>query len=260
VAGLVIAAVGTPIAFLVNAASYAAVLIGLKLMRESELRPSARVPRAKGQVREAIAYVRAKPDLWMSMILIFFVATFGMNFQVTNALMSRQVFHTGAGAFGLASAVFAAGALGGALMAARRGRPTMSLLVVMSLVFSLAEVADALMPDFPLFLVLLIPTGLALLSFTTAANSLTQLSTTAAMRGRVMGLYMLVFLGGAPAGAPLAGWIAELFGPRIEMIAGGGISVVATVTVAVLVAHRHGASARSYLRPARLAQLARSAA
>jgi MFS family permease len=260
VAGLVIAAVGTPTAFLVNAASYAAVLASLKLMRESELRPSARAPRAKGQLREAIAYVRAKPDLWMSMILIFFVATFGMNFQVTNALMSRQVFHTGAGAFGLASAVFAAGALGGALLAARRGRPTMSLLLVMSLAFSLSEVADAVMPGFPLFLALLVPTGLTLLSFTTAANSLTQLSTTAAMRGRVMGLYMLVFLGGAPVGAPLAGWIAELFGPRIEMIAGGGISAVATVVVAVLLAHQHGASARSYLRPARLAQLARSAA
>jgi MFS family permease len=260
VAGLVIAAVGTPTAFLINAASYAAVLIGLKLMRESELQPTARVPRAKGQLREAFAYVRAKPDLWMSMILIFFVATFGMNFQVTNALMARQVFHTGAGAFGLASAVFAIGALGGALMAARRGRPTMSLLIAMSLAFSLAEVADALMPDFALFLVLLVPTGLALLSFTTAANSLTQLSTTAAMRGRVMGLYMLVFLGGAPAGAPLAGWVAEVFGPRAAMIAGGGISVVATVTVAVLLAHRRGASARSYLRPARLAQLARSAA
>jgi MFS family permease len=260
VAGLVIAAVGTPTAFLINAASYAAVLTSLKLMRESELQPSARAPRAKGQLWEAFAYVRAKPDLWMSMILIFFVATFGMNFQVTNALMARQVFHTGAGAFGLASAVFAVGALGGALLAARRGRPTMSLLLVMSLMFSLAEVADALMPDFPLFLVLLVPTGLALLSFTTAANSLTQLSTTAAMRGRVMGLYMLVFLGGAPAGAPLAGWVAEMFGPRASMIAGGGISVVATVTVALLLAHRRGTPARSYLRPARLAQLARSAA
>jgi MFS family permease len=260
VAGLVIAAVGTPTAFLINAASYAAVLTSLKLMRESELQPSARAPRAKGQLWEAFAYVRAKPDLWMSMILIFFVATFGMNFQVTNALMARQVFHTGAGAFGLASAVFAVGALGGALLAARRGRPTMSLLLVMSLMFSLAEVADALMPDFPLFLVLLVPTGLALLSFTTAANSLTQLSTTAAMRGRVMGLYMLVFLGGAPAGAPLAGWIAEMFGPRASMIAGGGISVVATVTVGVLLSHRRGRPARSYLRPARLAQLARSAA
>src|ERR1022692_1540378 len=115
VAGLVISAVGTPATFLVNAASYLAVLVSLKLMRPSELYPAERLPRAKGQLREAMSYVRARPDLLMLLVLIFFVATFGMNFQVTTALMSRQVFHTGAGAFGIASAVFAVGALGGAL-------------------------------------------------------------------------------------------------------------------------------------------------
>jgi len=255
VAGLVISAVGTPAAFLVNAVSYGAVLISLKLMRPSELHPAVRVPRAKGQLREAITYVRARPNLWLSMVLIFFVATFGMNFQVTNALMSRQVFHTGAGAFGLASAVFALGALGGALLAARRGRPSMPLLLVMSLAFSVFEIVGGLMPDFWSFLVMLVPTGLALLSFTTAANSATQLGTTAAMRGRVMGLYMLVFLGGAPVGAPLAGWIAEMFGPRISMIAGGMISVVATIAIAAVLSRIRGVRAWSYLRPAQLGRI-----
>ena len=107
-----ISAVGTPAAFLVNAASYAAVITGLQLMRPSELNPAQRTPRARGQLREALAYVRARPSLWMPMVLVFFVATFGMNFQVTTALMSRGVFHTGAGAFGLASTVFAAGRAG----------------------------------------------------------------------------------------------------------------------------------------------------
>ena len=120
VAGLVISAVGTPAAFLVNAASYAAVIIGLKLMRPSDLHPAEPKPRAKGQLREALAYVRARPSLWTLMVLVFFVATFGMNFQVTNALMSRLVFHAGAGAFGLGSTVFAVGALAGALL---RGAP-----------------------------------------------------------------------------------------------------------------------------------------
>jgi MFS family permease len=255
IAGLVISTVGTPAAFLVNAASFGAVLISLKLMRPSELYPVKPVPRAKGQLREAMRYVRARPNLRLSMVLIFFVATFGMNFQVTNALMSRQVFHTGAGAFGLASAVFAVGALGGALLAARRSQPSMRLLLAMSLGFSLSEIAGALTPDFWLFLVLLVPTGLTLLSFTTAANSATQLSTTAAMRGRVMGLYMLVFLGGAPLGAPLSGWIAELYGPRISMIAGGAISAVATVIITGLLIRARGARARSYLRPAQLARI-----
>jgi MFS family permease len=255
VAGLVISAVGTPAAFLVNAASYGAVLISLKLMRPAELHSVERLARAKGQLREALDYVRERPRLWMTMVLIFFVSTFGMNFQVTNALMSRGVFHTGAGAFGLASAAFAAGALGGALLAARRGRPTMALLLVTSLAFSLLEVITGLMPDFWSFLILLIPTGLALLTFTTAANSATQLGTTADMRGRVMGLYILVFLGGTPLGSPLAGWIAEVFGPRMSMISGGVISVVATAVVGVMLARSAGVRTREYLRPARLARM-----
>src|ERR1700734_3737761 len=103
VAGLVISAVGTPWAFIVNAASYIAVIVGLKMMRPAELSPARRQPRAKGQLREALAYVKARPSLWSLMVLMFFVATFGMNFQVTNALMSRGVYHVGAGAFGLGS-------------------------------------------------------------------------------------------------------------------------------------------------------------
>jgi MFS family permease len=250
VAGLVIAVLGTPAAFLVNAASYAAVLAGLKLMRPGELHTVPRAPRAKGQLREAAGYVWSRPDLRLLMVLVFFVATFGMNFQVTNALMATQVYHTGAGAFGLASTAFAVGALGGALLAARRGKPSLAWLLVMSLAFSLTEIAGSLMPDFVLFLILLIPTGLTLLSFSTAANSVTQLSTTAAMRGRVMGLYMLVFLGGTPLGGPLAGWIAEAAGPRAATLAGGAIALVSTMVVTVLLAHAHGARARSLPRRA----------
>jgi MFS family permease len=255
VAGLVIAAVGTPAAFLINAVSYGAVLISLKLMRPSELHLVQRPARAKGQLREALSYVKERPTLWMPMVLIFFVSTFGMNFQVTNALMSRGVFHTGAGAFGLASALFATGALGGALLAARRGRPNMALLLTTSLAFGMLELVTALMPDFWSFLILLVPTGLALLTFTTAANSATQLGTSADMRGRVMGLYLLLFLGGTPIGSPLAGWIAEAFGPRMSMITGGVISVLATAVIGVMLARRQGVRAREYLRPAGLARM-----
>lgn len=255
VAGLVISAVGTPAAFLVNAASYVAVLIGLKLMRPGELHRVARAPRAKGQMREALTYVRARPTLWMTLILIFFVSTFGMNFQVTTALMSRGLFHTSAGAFGVASALFALGALGGALIAAQRGRPTLGLLLVTSMGFSVFEILTGVMPDFLAFLIMLIPTGLTLLTLTTAANSTMQLGTTAEMRGRVMGLYMLVFLGGTPLGSPLAGWIAADFGPRMSMISGGVISVIATLVVGLMLARRRGVPARSYLKPAQLARL-----
>ena len=184
----------------------------------------------------------------MPLVLIFFVATFGMNFQVTTALMSREVFHTGAGAFGIASTAYAAGALGGALLAASRGRPSLRLLLVTSLAFSALEIGTGMMPAFWSFLVALVPTGLAVLIFTTAANSSTQLGTAASMRGRVMGLYLLVFLGGAPIGSPLAGWAATQFGPRVSIIAGGLISLAATVAVAAMLAHRRGVPARSLLR------------
>ena len=250
VAGLVISAVGTPAAFLVNAASFGAVLIGLKLMRPSELHPVARAPRARGQLREALAYVRARPNLWLTLALMFFVATFGMNFQVTTALMSRGVFHTGAAAFGLASAAFAAGALGGALLAARRARPGMRLMLTTALAFGVLEVVAALMPTYWSFLALLVPTGVALLMFTTTANSATQLGTTAAMRGRVMGLYMLVFLGGAPFGSLLVGWAAEQVGVRVTLIGGGLISALAAVVAALLLARARDVPARSYLRRA----------
>ena len=216
VAGLVIALVGTPTAFFVNAASYVAVLIGLKIMRPAELRPAERVERAKGQLREGLAYVRSRPDLLMTMVLVFFIATFGMNFTVTTALMSRSVFHTGASRFGVASAVFALGALIGALVAARRAKTGLRMMVVVGLAFNLLTILAAFMPTYwLLFLAILVPTGLTVIGFSTAANTSIQLNTPADMRGRVMGIYMLMFLGGAPIGSTLTGWVAEQFGTEV---------------------------------------------
>jgi len=255
VAGVVIGLLGTPAAFLLNAASYGAVLIGLKLMRPTELYPAQRSERGDGQLREALSYVRARTTLWMPLVLVFFVATFGMNFQVTTALMSRTVFHTGASAFGFASAVFAAGALGGALLAARRSRPTLRLLLVTSFVFGILEILTGVAPDYLTFLLALVPTGLALVTFTTAANSSTQLNTAPDMRGRVMGLYMLVFLGGTPLGSPLTGWLAEAFGARLSVVAGGLISIGATVVMTFLLARSRGVQVRTYLRRAESASI-----
>lgn len=255
-AGILISLIGTSAAFFLNATSYLTVIVSLHLMRESELRPAERVARAKGQLREGLAYVRSRRDLLMTMVLVFFIATFGMNFQVTTALMSRVVFDTGAGRFGIASAVFALGALMGALVAARRSGTGMRLLLAAALAFGVLEAATGLMPFYWSFLVLLVPTGLAVISFTTLANSSVQLSVPADMRGRVMGIYMLVFLGGAPLGSPLTGWVAEQFGTRMSMVAGAAISVAATAVVAVLVARNRGVPVRSYLREARLARTA----
>ena len=248
-AGIIIGLVGTPIAFLINAASYGAVITGLLLMRPGQLAPTVRAARARGQVRETLRYLRGEPRIWLPMTMLFFVATFGMNFQVTTALMSRGVFHTGAGAFGLASTAYAVGALGGALLAARRRYPSVRLQIAVALAFGILEAASGLMPAYWAFLLLLLPTGLSVVMYTTAANSATQLGTDPQIRGRVMGVYMLVFLGGAPIGSPLIGWVAEQFGPRMSLISGGVVSAVAAIAVGIVLAHVTGTSVRDGLRP-----------
>ena len=223
-------------------------IAGLLLMRPGELLPIKRVARAKGQLREALNYLRGAPRIWVPMTMLFFVATFGMNFQVTTALMSRGVFHTGATAFGLASTAYAAGALGGALLAARRRRPSVRLQVGVALAFGILETASGLMPAYWAFLLLLLPTGLSVVLYTTAANSATQLGTVPQMRGRVMGVYMLVFLGGAPIGSPLIGWIAEQFGPRMSLISGGLVSAIAAIVAGVVLSRLTGTGMRDGLR------------
>jgi MFS family permease len=244
VAGVAIALLGTGPVFLINAASFAAVLGGLAMMREHELHRAEPVARAKGQLREGLRYVRKRRDLVMILVLVGFVAAFGMNFQMTMALISREVFHTGASSFGLASTVFAVGALTGALLAARRSRPPRHLLPAAALTFGLLEVATGLMPTYWSFLVLLVPTGVALLTFNTAANAMMQLTVSAEMRGRVMGLYMLVFAGTTPLGSPMIGWLAEQLGPRAGLWVGGLVSTFAALAVVALTIPRPRAYSR----------------
>ena len=236
IAGVLIAAIGTGPVFIVNAASFGAVLLGLYLMREDELYVRDRVPRAKGQLREGLHYVRERRDLVMLLIIVFFVAAFGMNFQMTTALMSREVFHSGASSFGLASTMLAVGAVSGSLLAARRKRPRMRLMLIAAAFFGVLEIVSGVMPNYGLFLVMLIPTGVALLTFNTTANAVMQLSVPASMRGRVMGLYMLVFAGSSPIGAPLLGWLAEVFGPRSGLVIGGVVSLAAVTGVVAVMA------------------------
>jgi MFS family permease len=238
IAGVLIAAIGTGPVFVVNAASFGAVLLSLYLMREDELYTRPRVPRAKGQLREGLRYVRERRDLVMLLITVLFVAAFGMNFQMTTALMSREVFHSGASSFGLASTMLAVGAVFGSLLSARRKRPRMRLLLIAAACFGVLEILSGMMPTYVLFLVMLVPTGVALLTFNTTANAVIQLSVPASMRGRVMGLYLLVFAGSAPIGSPVLGWLAEIFGPRSGLLIGGIVSLAAVLGVVVFMAPR----------------------
>lgn len=247
-AGLLIELLGTGPVFLLNALSFGAVIYALTRLRTDELSPAPRAGRGPGQVLEGIRYVRSRPDLVMVMALVFFVGTFGLNFQLTTALMATEVFGKGAGEFGLLGSIMAVGSLSGALLAARRGKPRLRLLLLSAFAFGGVEVLAGLMPTYVLFAAILVPVGLTALTFITAANSTMQLGVDPVMRGRVMALYMAVFFGGTPIGAPLVGAVAEAFGARWSLILGGLVSASAAAVAAVLLARRSGLEIRGELR------------
>ncbi|MGN6609054.1 MAG: MFS transporter [Jatrophihabitans sp.] len=252
VAGVMIAAVGTGWAFLANAASSIAVLAALAAMRAAELHPAPPVSRAKGQLREGLRYVRGRRDLVLAMVLIFVIGTFGLNFQITCALLAKQVFHRSASGYGLLSTMLAVGAFAGALIATtRRKRPTSLFLVVAATVFSVLEIGTGLMPSYAASAALLVPTGLAMLTLTTAGNSCVQLGVEPTMRGRVMSLYLVCFMGGTPLGAPIIGWMSGVAGPRWGLIGGGLVCLVATSLLALQGARRRGLVHPMRLRPTR---------
>ncbi|GAA2693254.1 MFS transporter [Nonomuraea recticatena] len=239
-AGVLMYAIGTGPIFLLNALTFGGVISSLLLMRKSELTPAELVPKAKGQLREGLRYVIERSELLLPILVIAFMAMFTQSFSMSIALMAREVFGQGASSFGVASSAFAVGALGGALLAARRVRPTRRLLIAGAIGFGLFQVVVGLAPFYPVYLLLLAPTGIALITVNTAANSLVQMSTSPEMRGRVMGIYVLVFTGGAPIGAPLIGWISDLGGPRVGVMIGGLLTLVGT-GLAILLTRMIGA-------------------
>lgn len=237
VAGLAIVAIGTGWVFIANAVSFVGVVLGVWLMRSGELMRSDPLPREKGQLLSGLRYVRGRPDLMTVMLLVFFIATFGMNFYLTLAIMARNVFGGDADAYGLLSTLIAVGTLAGATWAARRRKPRLTVFIGAGVVFGLLEVVSGLMPTFLLTGLMMIPVGVAMMTFTTTANATIQLAVEPEMRGRVMGIYMLVFLGGNPVGGPLMGWLGEING-RAPIVVGGVVSVVVTVTAWVILLRR----------------------
>nr|WP_245348388.1 MFS transporter [Paeniglutamicibacter psychrophenolicus] len=238
VAGLLIAAFGTGPAFLVNAASFGAVIFSLGKMRSEQFQPTRLVARQKGQIRDGLAYVRKRPDLLLIFALAFVVATFGLNFQLTNAMMATDIFHVGAGAFGLLGTIMAIGTLAGALLAARRGKPRMRYLLGGAVGFGAMALTASFMPTFFWYAVMMVPVGLASLTFLNSANTMIQLSVDPAYRGRVLGLYIMVVQGGTPLGAPLVGWLGTEFGARWSVGSGAVLSLVAGLIAVIVVLRR----------------------
>jgi len=220
VAGLLVAAVGSGWVFIINAASFVGVLTALALLRRSEFEHFKRPPRANA-LRDGLRYVRSRPDIQLVMVMVFIMGTFGFNFSVFLATMARTEFQRDADVFGILSSVLAIGSIAGALLAARRERARLRTIALASLGFGFSVLAASLAPNIYVFGAVLIVVGFCSLTTMTTANAYVQTTTRPAMRGRVMALYLAIFLGGTPLGAPIIGAVSDAVGPRIAMGAGG---------------------------------------
>jgi MFS family permease len=232
VAGLLIDAVGTGPSFLLNAASYLAVIATMLAMRSADLHMAPVVVRARGQLLEGLSYVRNRPDLLLPIVLLGFIGTFGFNSQITNALMAQGVFHHGAGSYGLLSTAQAVGALGGALYGAqRKRRPRIRLVLSAALIFGVLGLVSGLVGSYLAFMLLLIPIGFSGVLLAVSCNATVQLGAEPQMQGRVMALYTTVFVGGTPFGSLLVGWIGSAAGPRWALVFCGAICAVAAIGI-----------------------------
>ena len=227
-AGLFIDWWGVGPVFLIDAGMFAAPIIALFLMRGDRLYPRTLVPRARGQLREGIAYVRGRTDICIILVTIFVVSALGMNFQLTSALMATTVFGKSAGSFGVLSTFMALGSILGSTAVARRA-PRLRAILMGAAFYGTAEILLGQAPSYWWFALLAIPTGYGMLTMNTSANALMQTRTDPDKRGRIMALYSLVYLGATPIGSPIIGRIGALFGARWAILVGG----IASLSIAV---------------------------
>lgn len=235
VAGVLTVAVGPGWVFMINTLTFLAMLGAIRAIPLSSLRVQPRAAAGKGRIREGLRYVRNRPDIVVVLVAIFIMGTFGLNFVLFIAAMVGTEFGMDAGAFGLLNSVMAIGSVAGALLSARRGRPRMRLIFAAAGGFGLASGLAALAPNYTMFALALIPCGLFALTMITSANGYVQSTTEPVMRGRVMALYMAIFMGGTPIGAPFVGWVSNVAGPRwavgVAAAAGASTAVVGIVWI-----------------------------
>lgn len=225
VAGIVIVAVGTGWVFLLNGATFLAMIVALALIRPHELVPRARANGA-ARLADGFRYVARRPDLIVTFSMVFLLGAFGMNFPIFASTMALE-FGRDADGYGLLSSILAVGSLLGALLAARRDRARIRVVIGGSLLFVVAAVVSAFMPFYWMYAITLMLTGFAVVTMLTTANGYVQTTTDPALRGRVLALYMAILMGGTPVGAPIVGWVAAELGPRAAILLGAAAGFVA---------------------------------
>lgn len=238
VAGALIAGVGIGWVFVVNAASFLAVLSALAALRQAELLGTRAASRPRGRLSDGFRYVWGRPQLRTMLFMLFLIGTFGLNFPIFISSMSVTVFHVGAHQFGLLTSIMAVGSVMGALLSARRERPRVGLLLLSSATFGGGCLLAALMPGFWSFALALVAIGVSAQTFSTTVNASVQLGTEPAMRGRVLAILLAIALGGTPLGAPIVGWVADHFGARWGLIVGAAAGLCAAL-VGWLYLRRH---------------------
>lgn len=244
-AGLMIAALGggataTGWVILVNAASYGAVIWQLQRMDVALLHSPALRGRTPGALIEGVRYVRSQPKMILILIMVFFAGTFGMNFQITSALMATEVFGKGATEYGVLGSAMAVGSLTGALLSARRVRVRLRLLVVAAIGFGVAEIVAGLLPSYLAFALFCPVIGFCTLTLLNSANATLQLESAPAIRGRVMALYMTIVMGGTPIGSPIIGWVGQHLGARWTLVIGGILTIAGVALALAVYAHLRG--------------------
>ena len=228
--GVIAAAIGLALCFTCNALSFGAVLVSLAAMRGSELFPAKRVSRQKRQVREGLRYVRGTPELFIPLLMIAVIGTLAWEFQVSLPLMASKVFHGGAGSYGVMASVMGGGAVVGGLISAARSRPRARALCLAAVGWGIAILAAAVAPSMALELAALVFVGYGSITFNSLAKTTLQLAARPEMRGRVMALWALAWLGSTPIGGPIIGWAGQAIGARWTLVIGG----LATLACGVL--------------------------
>ncbi|WP_137772126.1 MULTISPECIES: MFS transporter [unclassified Microbacterium] len=234
VGGLLIVAIGSGWVFIVNAATFLAMLLALLLMRRSLLAPRLK-NRSRGGLAAGFRYVWGRSDLKVVFVTVFLIGAFGMNFPIFASTMALE-FGAGADGYGVLSSVLAIGSLIGALLAARRDRARVRVVILAAGGFGIAAFVSSVMPSYASYAVTLTFTGFMIVTLLTAANGYVQITTDPALRGRVLALYMAVIMGSTPVGAPIAGWVADTFGPRAAIMLGGTAGFVACAIGVIWVA------------------------